>query len=159
MPTEPITPEAVTSILDGLFGCATTANEVETPAPIAGPKVMATYNDCDGNLQFVIACELSIANSMGAALTMIPPGLAKEATANGSIPENIAENIHEVLNICSAAFANYHHHRIVLDQVIVPGDVADDALVAALDAAECLIQIDYELERYAPGKISLLKKA
>lgn len=159
MTTAQITTDQLTVVMDGLFGCETKATPVETPTPIDSPRVVATYNDCDGNFQFAIICELSIANSLGAALTMIPPGAAEDATAEGQVPENIGENTYEVLNICSAVLADYHQHRIVLDKMITPGDAIDDQIVNAIDTAECLIQIQYELERYQPGKISLLKIA
>ncbi len=156
MTTAQITTEQLTSILDGLFGCETTASHIDAPVAIDSPRVVATYNDCDGKFCFAITCELALANSLGAALTMIPPGGAEDATAEGIVPDNIGENVYEVLNICSAVFADYHHHRIVLDKVIVPGASLEDEVASKLDAGEVLIQIEYGLERYQPGKISLL---
>ena len=159
MTTAQITTDQLATLLDGLFGSESKSAPVETPVPIDNPRVVATYNDLEGNFHFAITCELSVANSLGAALSMIPPGGAEDATAEGTVPANIAENTYEVLNICSAVFADHHQHRIVLDKMYVPGYAIDDQIVSAVDSADCLLQVQYELERYQTGKISLLKIA
>ena len=120
MTTTQVTTEQFTSVLDGLYGCETTSSQVETPVAIDESQVVATYNDSEGQFRFAITCDLKLANSIGAALTMIPPGAAEDASAAGEVPQNIGDNLYEVLNICSAVFAECENNRIVVDQVILP---------------------------------------
>ena len=154
-----ISKEQLTSILDGLFGCETIANQIDDPQPIADPHVVATYNDLEGQFRFAISCDLPLANSLGAALTMIPPGGVEDAVAEGQVPANIAENLREVLSICSAVFAENEHCRIVLDEIKLPGQEMETDYLEKLESSECLLQINYELPRYPQGKISLLQIA
>ncbi len=155
MTTIQITTEQLTSVLDGLFGCEKTTSQMEPAVAIDGPKVFATYKDNEGQLRFAITCDLKLANSLGAALTMIPPGAAEDASATGEVPKNIGDNLYEVLNICSSVFAECEHHRIAVDQVILPGQSCTNELTEKIESAECILQIEYELQRYQSGKMSL----
>ena len=119
-----ISKEQLTSILDGLFGCETIANQIDDPQPIADPHVVATYNDLEGQFRFAISCDLPLANSLGAALTMIPPGGVEDAVAEGQVPANIAENLREVLSICSAVLRLIHDVSCSICQVQVQRTVA-----------------------------------
>jgi len=157
MTTAQITTENLTSILSGLFEGESTCNQIESPVPVTNPRSVGTYNDCEGNFLFALTCDLSVANGLGAALAMIPPGGAEDATDEGVVPDNIGENLYEVLNICSAVFADYHGQRIVLDKVYNPGDAIEDEVAAKIEAAGCLIQVEYGVQRYQSGNISLLK--
>ena len=147
--------------LQGLIGCLydveTSADAVTPAQPIEDKRVVATYNDMDGQLRFAVTCELSLANSLGAALTRIPPGGAEDATSDGEVPANIAENLHEVLNICSTAFADAINNRIVLDKMFLPGDELADGLGEKIASSNCILQANYDVERYQTGKISLLE--
>ena len=149
--------EQLTAFLDGLFGVDSISKPVDPPSPIDSPRVLATYNDMDGGFRFAITCELKLANSLGAALTMIPPGGAEDATAAGEVPDNIGENVYEVLNICSAVFADHEGQRIILDKVILPGQTPDEEIVGKIDEASTLLQVEYSLPRYQAGNISLLQ--
>ena len=157
MSTTQISISNLTSTLGCLFELEAEVSEVSTPEKIGDPRVAATFNDDLGTCRFAVVCELSLANSLGASLTMIPPGGAEDATEAGEVPENIAENLHEVMNICSSIFANQCNERIVLDQVALPGSPQADELAEKIDNGECLLQVDYNLGRYQSGKMSLLQ--
>ena len=157
MTTTQITTQQLTSVLNGLFGCEIAASQIENPKPIEDPRVVAAYNDMEGQLRFAITCDLSVANSLGAALTMIPPGGAEDATVEGSVPANIGDNLYEVLNICSTVFADIEHHRIVLSKVHLPGQQIPAELTETVASAETMLQIQYELAHYPSGRISMLR--
>lgn len=159
MTTIQITPANLSSVLDGLFGCEKSTTQIEPPAAILAPRVVATYNDVEGEFKFAIVCDLPLANSMGAALTMIPPGGVEDATAAGEVPNNVGDNLYEVFNICSAVFADVYHHRILLDKFLKPGDELDDELIQRIETGECLLQVNYALDRYRAGVISLIRVA
>ena len=157
MTTKEITTDKIDNILGGLFTGEKTSSVMESPIEITEPCVFASYRDAAGELQYGVVVELSLANALGAALTMIPPGGAEDATTAGEVPENIGENLYEVLNIVSAVFADFHEHRVVLDKVATPGIELDSETSDRIANGECLIQIEYALERYMPGKMSFIK--
>ena len=154
-----ITVDQFTSLLGGLYDCESTSQAVEPAEPIGKPEVVATYADAEGQAKYALVCDLSVANSMGAALTRIPPGGAEDATRTGQVPDNLADNLHEVLNICSAIFSDVAHDRIVLGEMFVPGKDMADGFADELTTANCLLQIQFELDRYQSGKLTFVELA
>lgn len=157
MPTAKLSSTNLSSTLNGLFEGETTSTSIESPVLIADPRVIATYKDDEDRFAFAFVCELAVANSLGAALTMIPAGGADDATKAGEVPDNIGENLHEVLNICSSIFADFAQTRIVLGEVFTPGKTVPNEVAERLADAECMTQIEYEVKRYQSGKISLFR--
>ena len=157
MPATQLTSEQLTSVLNGLYDYEATANQAAQPQPIDDPRVVATYKDAEGRIRYLIVCDLPLANSLGAGLTMIPPGGAEDATAEGLVPPNIGDNLHEVLNVCSVVFAEAEHQRVVLDQIFPPSNEMPAELAEKTASAETMLQVQYELDRYQPGRMSLLK--
>lgn len=149
--------EKITGLLNGLYDCESYSNEIESPTPAEGNQVVATYKDDESDALFAISCDLTVACSLGAALTRIPPGTAQSAANDCDVPDNIADNLHEVLNICSSIFADLESHRVVLDQMYLPNQDMAPELGEKLKTANTLLQVKYELERYPEGKISLLQ--
>lgn len=144
-------------ILDVLYECEALAKQLDEPAPIEGSRVLASYKNMEGDLEFAIECDMSLAASLGAALTRIPAGAARDAAASCEIPENIGDNLYEVLNICSTLFADYDGERILLDKVYLPSQELSETFAEKLESTECLMQMNYQLERYDEGKMSFLK--
>ncbi len=151
-----IASEQISMILDALWDRDCSCEETQTTT-IDGPKVISTYSDIEGNLRFAIQCELALANSLGAALTMIPAGGAEDATSEGVVPDNIADNVREILNICSTVFADFHEQRIVLDQMITPGQQLDEELANRIGDAKPLCQMKYQINGYQSGEMQLLQ--
>jgi hypothetical protein len=125
--------------------------------PRGANHVVAEYVDQSGMVQRVLVCDLSFANKIGAALTMIPPALAEDATASGKIPNNIRDNLHEVLNICVNLFSETVHERLVLYSVKLssePEDHATNQLFDGRPTKHAAFKID--VPNYGTGQIELI---
>jgi len=97
-------------------------NQVQTKASAPGPDltkphVVASYVDDSNAVRRVLVCELALANSMGAAMSMIPAGVANEATKAGIVAENIEGNLSEVLNICVNLFTENAPDRLTFSNL------------------------------------------
>ncbi len=97
-------------------------NQVQTKASAPGPDltkphVVASYVDDSNAVRRVLVCELALANSMGAAMSMIPAGVANEATKAGIVAENIEGNLGEVLNICVNLFTENAPDRLTFSNL------------------------------------------
>lgn len=86
--------------------------------------VVATYVDHTIAVRRVLICDLALANSMGAAMSMIPAGVARDATKSGNIGEHILGNLREILNICVNLFTGRFADRLTFSElrVCAPGD-------------------------------------
>ncbi|QCX28581.1 hypothetical protein [Nocardioides jishulii] len=81
---------------------------IEPAAPLApGPKRPATigvYVDDSLRVAALICFDLPLSAYAGAAIGLVPPQVAEDAVTQGSLPEVLRENLHEVLNIAVSLF-------------------------------------------------------
>lgn len=97
-------------------------NQIEARASVPGPDVskphvVASYVDDANAVQRVLICDLALANAMGAAISMIPAGVANDATKAGVVAENIEGNLSEVLNICVNLFTENAPDRLTFSNL------------------------------------------
>jgi hypothetical protein len=146
------TPEAVARLLRDLFGKAVAPKKGAAMAP--STKVCAgTYVDDTGKLVGVCVCDLPLSASIGAALALIPPGAAADAVKTGKLPDEMLDNLREVLNILASLFGGTH----VRFRELLPPSAALSAPVAAVLARPVgRLDIELTVAGYAGGRLSLL---
>ncbi|MEO1527534.1 MAG: hypothetical protein AAFX06_19065 [Planctomycetota bacterium] len=124
--------------LTDLYGLDITGKE-STATACAAPGALATYVTDEGEVRGHILCDVRAAAVLGAALTQIPKGGVDDAISSGQLPDNLRENIYEVLNISVNVFP--HVKRLVLRDVefdsanITPEDHCKDATAIDLSVA------------------------
>jgi len=107
--------------------------------------VLASYVDSDENIKGQILCDLPLAAMLGAALTHIPMGGVEDAIASGRLPENLSDNLAEVLNIAVNLFPHHESSRLVLKDVVLEG-TADQ-----LQSLESTVKLAVAIQRYGQG--------
>jgi hypothetical protein len=100
----------------GLFGLKTTAS-VDPSLELASVGCLATYTDDGGEVRGRIVCDLQGAAILGAALTQIPMGRVTDAVKSAELPDNLRENLSEVLNISVNMLPGHVDQRLVLRDV------------------------------------------
>lgn len=105
--------EEATSFFTGLFGLKVTA-EVDPSVDVDAVGALATYVNDEGEVKGRILCDLQGAAILGAALTQIPMGRVEDAVKEGSLPENLQENLSEVFNISVNLLPGHVSQRLVL---------------------------------------------
>lgn len=114
----------------------------------ASVAIFADYSDDDSATQHFVACDISSAAILGAALTGVPPSVVEETVSDGSLPENLEENFQEVLNISTNLFPQSNQHRIALDE-ITKDSAAIERFKSCLDIPQTRMTID--VPRYGVG--------
>lgn len=157
-----VTPEAFGRMLSNLFlGRAVRVKKIAPmPLPLRGAFVLATYKSADGQDSVVCVCDLALASAAGAALSLIPASVAQESVRAGKLSETLAENIHEVFNVCSALLNQPNHPRFVLDKVVLPpvapGSVPTGPMAKPLQRHDFEVSIDgYGAGKYSAYEITL----
>jgi hypothetical protein len=133
--------------LGDLLGAKVTATEcsdLDTDSLV----VFADYTDDNNATRHFFACDLSTAAILGAALTGVPPSLVTETIAEGTLPDNLEENLREVLNISVNLFPQSDQHRIVLEKMVNGPDAVKD-YTACEGTPEMRMKI--EVPRYGEG--------
>ena len=90
-------------LLADLFGREVTA-EKKVYRPMKSAVVVGSFVDDEGALRCACALELALAANLGAALTMMPTGVADESSRASKLDAVLLENVAEVLNIGSRWF-------------------------------------------------------
>lgn len=110
--------------------------------------VFADYSDDNDATQHFIACDISAGAILGAALTGVPPSLVGETEAAGSLPENLMENLLEVLNISTNIFPQSESLRIALKSTVSGSQAVDQYKTNEETPKVCMT---FEVPRYGSG--------
>lgn len=146
------TPESLRRLLsDLLMGRAVTVKKcAPMPFPPQGAFVIVRYKTADAKETVLCVCDLALAGAAGAALSLIPPAVVSESVRAGKLSETLAENVHEIFNVCSGLFNQPDHPRFALDEVLLP-PVARGSLPAGKPAHRNDFEI--AIEGYGSGKM------
>jgi hypothetical protein len=116
---------------------------------------VAVYVSDDGKPAALCACDIAFAANSGAALSMLPPGVAKDSVKTGQLTEVMVANLREVMNICTRLVLHEGTAHVRLDTVCPI--VQLPAAVAAIAAApKARIDFDVTLGKYGTGVLAAL---
>ena len=115
--------------------------------------VFAVYDEEDGTLGAVIACDVATAAYGGAALSLIPKSMAEDSIKSGRVAENLSENFREVLNVFAGLFNSPETPRLKLGHYSEPPDEAGEGLVAWFDECEQKTGFDVNVDGYGVGRM------
>lgn len=158
MPTQNL-PEAedVRTVLHGLLGRDVTVRvEGATSIPLDAKYVVGLYEREDGKVGGLVVADLEIAAYSGAALSLLPLGIAKESIDDGTIEDSLLENFQEVLNVGVRWFTAKGNPRVVLAEVYPPGATLPDDVRVAMAAPGARLDVEAEVAGYGSGRIRLL---
>lgn len=148
--------DQVSKIVVCLFGDDALVKQSSTPIPLTDKNVIAKYVDDDSNISRLVLCDLPFANNAGAALTMISPGVVADAIKDKELPDNILDNFREVMNIFVNLFAETTSQHLVLNDISVVSNDADEPTTKALNEPVERIDFEVNVPRYGNGRIALL---
>jgi hypothetical protein len=143
--------DAVARLLRDLFGKAVTPKK-GAAMPSSTKMCVGAYMDDAGKLVAVGICDLPLGATMGAALALLAPGVAAEAARAGKLPEEMRDNLLEVLNVMATLFGGAHVRcrELLLPPAALPADVA--AVVAKPGQR---LDLDVTVAGYVGGKLCL----
>jgi hypothetical protein len=99
--------------------------------------------------------DVSLAASLGSALSMLPPASAKEAARAHELSPGMRENLHEVMNICTRLVLDSTSPHLKLDQ-LCPVNALPAAAAGLLSRAPGRREFNLQLPRYGGGVLSLV---
>lgn len=145
----------VAELLTGLLGkdVAARKNDAVKFDPQSS-WVYAVYEHDDGTVGAAIVCDVATAAFGGAALSLIPAGMAQDSIKSGRVAQNLSENFHEVLNVCVSLF-NGAGPRLKLGRFVAPPAPAPDDLTAFFANAGQHLGLDLTIDGYGAGKAAI----
>ncbi len=141
-------------ILTGLLGREVLASR--KPVPAAQLKITGTYQSDAAEVVTACLADLPFAILSGAALSLIPPGPAKDLAKTARLDEELRDNFAEVLNVLSRLFTDELGRRMVLRDVYFPPDKAPPAVAGAIAKAKKRLDVELTINGYGRGRMSLV---
>ena len=122
-------PPAVCSLLSELLGRKVASKKI-APYPFASAlrRIVVAYEAEDHSVAAICVCDFAFASYAGAALAMIPAGIANESLAAGKCDPAFLENFTEILNIGRQWFQGSSQHilppQLYLTRPQIPPHIA-----------------------------------
>jgi len=99
--------------------------------------------------------DVNLAASFGAALSMLPVAMVKEAAKSRELSSVMIENVREIMNICSRLVLDSTSLHLKLDQVY-PAKSLPAAAAAILSAPQGRREFQVQLPKYGGGVLTLV---
>lgn len=148
--------EDVREVLHGLLGRDVTVNRIAPSSlKIDAKLVVGLYAREDGKVGGLAIADLEVAAYSGAALSLLPIGVANESIEDGTIEDSLLENFQEVLNVGSRWFTAKGNPHVTLAEAYPPGTrLPDDVRRAMVSPAERMEML-VEISGYGEGRFRL----
>jgi hypothetical protein len=153
VPSPMPTREAVRKLLADLF-----ARRVSMERAAAASHEHAYVADLitDEDALFAIcAMDLPLSAYMGSALCQISVGVARDSLRQGKLPENLQENLREVINILSSAFNGEGMTHLRLRDMYAAGTQQFEEVTGHLSQAAARYNLNVSIDGYGDGKLTL----
>ncbi len=149
-------PADISQLFHNLVGRATKAAAV--PAAPLTPQtkgVFALFADGAGAIVGVMHFDLKLACSAGAALALIPAGIAREGVTKGVVPEGILDNTKEVINVARTLIGGGAQLKRI--DLALPTPIPPE-LDALMKKPVARADLNVEIQGYDAGRLTILVK-
>lgn len=157
MPSYLPNPKEIRDLLVGLLGREVTLQPSGPYAPKPGEAAsVALYVDDALRITAVVVCDLGFSAHAGAALGLVPATGAQAAIDENGLPENLSDNLYEVLNIAASLFNTPGHEHLRLYELHPAGPALPPAVrVQALTLGR-REDLTVEIAGYGAGRLSVV---
>lgn len=148
---------AVRNLLSGLLfrDVDVAPTEPLSPGPTS-PSTFAIYVDDQLHTGAVIAADLALSAHLGAAIGLLPRSGAEAAIQDVVLPQNLIDNVGEVLNVMAALFNAPGHPRLRLYGVHAPDDLAPSDISAIAKSLGRRMDLHVSVAGYGVGALAII---
>jgi len=116
---------------------------------------IGVYVADDGKPVAACAVDVALAANSSAALSMLPPGVAKDAAKTKELTDVMVANLQEIMNICSRLLMNDSSAHLRLDKVY-PSKAMPPQVTALLGANPGRVDFELNVPKYGAGTLAVL---
>jgi hypothetical protein len=149
--------EAVQSLFAGLLGRRVVVRSSE-PLRLKSvdPRTVAEYVTDDGCVQALCVCDIDLACHSGAALSMIPTGVALQGIRRHELEENLSDNFREIMNVLASLLNATGSPHLVFRSLFLPKQEVSDEVKSLLLEPPTRVDLEIEIDGYGGGKATLV---
>lgn len=145
----------VKDLLGILFDGLSVKPAAKLDVSAASTSYVGVYIADNGQPGALCACNLDFAANAGAALSILPPAVAKEAIKSKQLTDAMRENLREVMNICTRLVLKDGSPHLRLQEVY-PAKTLPAPAAAIVGGAKGRVDFDISLGKYGNGALSLM---
>jgi hypothetical protein len=123
-------------------------------APASGSWV-GLYVADDGAAVAACVADLGFATNSSAALSMLPPAVAKDAAKTKELTEVMVGNLREIMNICTRLLMDDSSAHLRLESVY-PSKSLPPAAAQLLGALKGRVDFELTVPKYGPGTLAVV---
>jgi CheY-like chemotaxis protein len=146
--------ETLATILTGLLGRAVSPRQSGPPRETCS-GVVARYRSTSEARRALFVAELDVAAAIGAALARIPDKAAAEYARKCDLPEEIEQNLSEVLNILSKLVPGYDERWWFEGMAVLPA-LSEHGEIWAAKADRWYMPLEVQVTGYSSGRVGFL---
>lgn len=113
------------------------------------------YISDDGKPVAACAVDVALAANSSAALSMLPPGAAKDAAKSKELTDVMVSNLQEIMNICSRLLMNDSSAHLRLAKVY-PAKAMPPELTTLLGGSHGRVDFELNVPKYGAGTLAVL---
>jgi hypothetical protein len=148
--------QGISDFLGGLIGRATPSKKIKVDwVREKGWLSFSEFRYPSGELGALFVADLPFCCWSGAALALLPPGLAQDAIKAGKLDQALQENFAEVANVLTATFREFGE-RVVLGQVHYGKATSLGDEVRPLVGSARRLDLEVTVNGYGAGRCGLL---
>lgn len=151
LPDVPLVKELLGMLFDGLS--VKVGGKLDV-SPKAG-SYFGVYVADDGSPAALCGCDMAFAANSGAALSMLPPNVAKEAAKSKDLTPVMLANLHEVMNICTRLMLRDDSPHLKLRE-LCPQSALPAPAAAIIGSAKGRVDFEIGIGKYGAGVLSVM---
>jgi len=150
----PLPPAAeLEKLLSGLLMRAVKVQKAPGEGP-GTPCAVAVYRTDDPVQELAVVCDMPLAASLAAALSVVPAGVVKESVAAGGLDESLRDNFAEVMNVLARFVSTGAGRRFSLSRGTCPPEAVATQLLDAAAGSDERRELSADISGYSSGRIA-----
>ena len=150
----PADPQVICRLLSDILGRNVTSKKV-APYPFVSPTRLVAAYMAESVVVSICVFDVAFAAHSGAALALMPVGIAAESVKAGKCASGLLENFAEILNICRQAFQRQASYVDPPQLYGTPKEVPQP-IAAVLSKPKSRVDMDVTIPGYGTGRFSVV---
>ncbi|HEX2670230.1 MAG TPA: hypothetical protein VHM25_05130 [Polyangiaceae bacterium] len=150
------TPQGASTLLAGLVGRATPAKKIKLDwTREKGWLSFSEFRHPEGEIAALFVADLPFCSWSGAALALLPSGLAQDGIKAGKLEPALQDNFAEVANVLTATFREYGE-RVILGHTYYGSATLLPPELRSIVGAPRRLDLEVTITGYGVGRCGLL---
>ncbi|MFO0554199.1 MAG: hypothetical protein U0271_37815 [Polyangiaceae bacterium] len=146
--------DPLAKLLSSLIGRKVQVAKAAKPFVWKGPVLVATFIDDEDKLCALAVGDVPFGAHSGAALSMVPPGVATESVRKNVLPPDLLDNAREVLNVATSLFNTPGARHLRLQEVKVELQPQKEIV-----GSPQRLDVSVDITGYGQGQLTFAPKA